>query len=307
MPRPRSQSILVPPARSAIFLVLTVRSGNEADVREALVDIGSLTRATGFRVPEAELSCVVGIGAELWDRMYEVPRPRDLHPFQALQGRHAAPSTPGDLLFHIRATRPDSCFTLAKHLMERLRGLADVVDEVHGFRYFDERDMLGFVDGTENPDGQDAADAVVIGEGDPYAGCSYVIVQKYLHDLESWEKLTVEQQERVIGRHKLSDVEYSDADKAPDAHIVVNSITDPDGTEHQIVRENMPFGTVGTREFGTYFIGYSATPTVTERMLQRMFIGEPEGNTDRILEFSTAVTGTLFFVPTVDFLEDDAH
>lgn len=236
--------------------------------------------------------------------MYGVPRPTDLHPFRPLQGRHTAPATPGDLLFHVRATRPDFCFALAKHLTERLQDLADVVDEVHGFRYFDERDMLGFVDGTENPDGQDAVEAVVIGDGDPYAGSSYVIVQKYVHDLDAWEALSVEDQERVIGRHKLTDIEYPDAIKAQDAHIVVNSITDPDGTERQIVRENMPFGTVGTREFGTYFIGYSATPDVTEHMLQRMFIGEPEGNTDRILEFSTAVTGSLFFVPTIDLLED---
>ena len=271
---------------------------------EAFGDVGSLIRATGFRVPEAQLSCTVGIGADLWDRMYTVPRPAELHPFQPLHGRHTAPATPGDLLFHIRAMGQAPCFALAKHLTERFEGLADVVDEVHGFRYFDERDMLGFVDGTENPDGEDAVHAVVIADENPYAGSSYVIIQKYLHDLEAWEKLSVEDQERVIGRHKLTDVEYPDADKAQDAHIVVNSITDPDGTERQIVRENMPSGTIGTREFGTYFIGYSASPTVTERMLERMFIGEPEGNTDRILDFSTAVTGALFFVPTIDFLED---
>ena len=302
------QRVLGPPAQAAIFLVVTVRPGAEEDVRDLFTDVAGLIRAVAFREPEGELSCVVGIGAELWDRLYAVPRPAALHPFREFAGAtHTAVSTPGDLLFHLRARRLDLCFELAGQLMNRLTGRADVVDEVHGFRFFDERDLLGFVDGTESPpyDTEAAREAVLIGPEDPAgAGASYVIVQKYLHDLDAWNALSVEQQERAFGRHKLTDVEIPDADKASNSHVALNTIVEDDGTQRQIVRDNMPFGAIGTREFGTYFIGYAADPGVIEQMLENMFVGKPPGNHDRILDFSTAVTGGLFFVPTADFLDD---
>ena len=307
MTRPaQAQNILTPPAKAAIFLVATVRPGAEDDMLDLLADVEGLVRAVGFRHQEAELSCVVGIGAELWDRLYDVPRPAGLHPLPVFAGpTHTAVSTPGDLLFHLRARRFDMCFELASHLMNRLDGRADVVDEVHGFRFFDERDLLGFVDGTENPPAAAAAAAVFVGDEDPAStGGSYVVVQKYLHDLDTWNALPVEEQERAIGRHKLSDIEFPDAAKPSNSHLTLNTIIDADGDERQIVRDNMPFGAVGTKEFGTYFIGYTAAPDVIEQMLRNMFIGVPPGNHDRILDFSTAVTGNLFFVPTADFLAD---
>jgi len=188
-----------------------------------------------------------------------------------------------------------------------LTGVAQVVDEVHGFRSFDQRDMLGFVDGTENPEGAEKSAAVLIGDEDPsYAGGSYVITQKYLHDLTAWGALSVEGQERAIGRSKLSDVEMADDVKPTNSHVALTTIVDADGTERAILRDNMPFGRVGAAEFGTYFIGYANDPGVTEQMLTNMFVGKPPGNHDRILDFSTAVTGTLFFVPTTDFLDDAA-
>jgi len=147
--------------------------------------------------------------------------------------------------------------------------------------------------------------AVLIGVEDPgFAGGSYVIVQKYLHDLASWDALPVEEQERAIGRTKLSDIELSDELKPANSHVALNTIEDPDGTERQILRANMPFGEVGRAEFGTYYIAYAATPSVTEQMLVNMFTGNPPGNYDRILDFSTAVTGGLFFAPSADFLDD---
>jgi putative iron-dependent peroxidase len=190
--------------------------------------------------------------------------------------------------------------------MDRLRGIVTVLDEVHGFKYFDDRDLLGFVDGTENPTGEAASVAVsVTSDEDPdFVGSSYVIVQKYLHDLIKWNALKVESQELVVGRRKLSNVELSDEEKPSNSHVALNTIVEPDGTQRQILRDNMAFGAVGAGEFGTYFIGYSATPSVTEQMLENMFIGNPPGNYDRILDFSTAMTGTLFFVPTAEFLDD---
>jgi putative iron-dependent peroxidase len=208
-------------------------------------------------------------------------------------------------VFHIRAEQMGLCFEFATHVMERLAGAVTVCDEVHGFRYFDDRDLLGFVDGTENPTGQAGAAAAITGAEDPgFAGGSYLIVQKYVHDMGAWNGLTVEEQERVIGRTKLDDIELPDDVKPSNSHVAVNTITEPDGTERKIVRANMPFGSVGAGEFGTYYAAYSATPSVTERMLERMFIGDPPGNYDRILDFSTAVTGNLFFAPSADFLDD---
>jgi porphyrinogen peroxidase len=303
---PEPQPILSLPTEAAIFLVLTVSAGSEADVADVLADAAGIKRSVGFRVPEAELTCVVGIGASLWDRLTAGPRPAGLHPFRELAGpRHTAVATPGDLLFHIRAHRFDLCFELAQRLTERLRGLAQVVDEVHGFRSFDERDVLGFVDGTENPEGAAAADAVVIGDEDPaFAGGSYVIVQKYLHDLRAWDALTTEEQELIVGRTKLNDIELPDEAKPPNSHLALNVITGSNGEERQIMRFNMPFGQVGKEQFGTYFIGYASTSELIEQMLANMFIGDPPGNTDRILDFSTAITGGLFFVPAAEPLED---
>jgi putative iron-dependent peroxidase len=306
MPAPEPQGILEPPSQSSIFLVLVAAPGHEDDIRELLADVNGLRRSVGFRIPEALLTCVTGIGPELWDRLFDGPRPADLHPLPVFAGdRHRTVTTPGDLLFHIRASRLDLCFELAQRLTERLAGHARVIDEVHGFRSFDERDLLGFVDGTENPEGAAAEQAVLIGDEDPaFTGGSYVIVQKYLHDLDSWDALSTEAQEHAIGRTKLSNLELDDDVKPADSHVALTVIEDEDGEEQQILRYNMPFGRVGAREFGTYFIGYARTPAVIEQMLANMFVGSPPGTTDRILDFSTAVTGTLFFVPSSDFLDD---
>jgi putative iron-dependent peroxidase len=300
------QPVLSPLTGAAIFLVLSVKPGGEPAVRDLLPDVAGLQRSVGFRLPEGGLTCVVGIGSAGWDRMFGGPRPAGLHPFRELAGpKYCAVATPGDLLFHIRAKHMDLCFELAAQLMERLTGWVTVDDEVHGFRYFDERDLLGFVDGTENPTGRAAVDAVLTGTEDPaFAGGSYVIVQKYLHDMRAWNALTVEEQEKVIGRTKLADIELPDGVKPGDSHVALTTLTGPGGEQRQILRDNMPFGSLGRGEYGTYFIGYAATPDVTEQMLSNMFLGRPPGNYDRILDFSTAVTGGLFFVPSAAFLDD---
>ncbi|RWR34609.1 Dyp-type peroxidase [Sinirhodobacter populi] len=292
--------------RSAIFVTLTVAEGDEglAQVRGLCADLPSLIKAVGFRSAEAGLTCVLGIGAALWDRLATGAAPQGLHPFREISGVHHAPSTPGDLLLHVRAARPDYCFELVTHIMRRLGPAATVQDETQGFKFFDNRDLLGFVDGTENPLGAALTEAVVIGDEDPlFAGGSYVIVQKYLHDMTRWEAMTVEQQERIIGRHKLSDIEFADADKASFAHNVLTNIEDADGNQLEILRDNMPFGSPAHGEFGTYFIGYAREPGRIETMLTNMFVGNPPGNYDRILDVSTAVTGGLFFVPPADMLD----
>lgn len=308
MPSATQQPVVAQLSRAAIFLVVTVNSGvgSDAAVRALCGDLAALVRAVGFRDLDGGLSCVMGFGSDAWDRLFGVPKPKDLHPFREIRGRHHAVSTPGDVLFHIRAARMDLCFELATQIMSRLGGAVSAVDEVHGFKYFDDRDLIGFVDGTENPVAQAAIDATIIGEEDAaFAGGSYVIVQKYLHDVARWNTLPVEEQERIIGRAKLSDIELDDAVKPTSAHNALTTIME-DGKQLEILRDNMPFGDVGKGEFGTYFIGYARSPHRIERMLVNMFVGQPPGNYDRLLDFSRPVTGTLFFVPTATFLEDVA-
>src|SRR5215470_10254841 len=303
---PTRQPVATPLTSAAIFLVVTVSPGDAAiaAVQSMCADLAALLRAVGFREPRANLSCIMGFGSEVWDRLFGAPRPAELHPFREFRAgsRHAV-STPGDLLFHIRAKRMDLCFEMATQIMAKLRGAVSTVDEVHGFRYFDDRDLLGFVDGTENPRGEAVVEAALIGDEDAaFAGGSYVIVQKYLHDIDGWNALSTEAQERIIGRSKLSDIELDDSIKPTSAHNALTTITE-NGKEFRIVRDNMPFGNASAGEFGTYFIGYCRTPRTTEQMIENMFVGRPPGNYDRLLDFSRAATGTLFFVPSASFLE----
>ena len=300
------QPVSAPLTRAAIFLVVTVNPGadNRAILRAFCADLSALLRAVEFRDIEAGLSCVMGIGSDAWDRLFGPPRPAELHPFREIRaGERHAVATPGDLLFHIRAKRMDLCFELATQIMARIGDAVSPVDEVHGFRYFDDRDLLGFVDGTENPRGEAVIDAVLIGTEDAaFAGGSYVITQKYLHDLAGWNALPAEAQERIIGRTKLSDIELDDSIKPTSAHSELTTIVE-DGKEIKILRDNMPFGRVAQGEYGTYFIGYSRSPRTIEQMIENMFVGRPPGNYDRLLDFSRAVSGTLFFVPSATFLE----
>ncbi|BAN26229.1 Dyp-type peroxidase [Caballeronia insecticola] len=276
-----------------------------ATVRSWCGDIAALVRAVGTRAPSANLSCVCGFGADAWDLLFGAPRPAGLHPFREVgAGDRRAIATPGDILLHIRADHMDLCFELASQMLNKLGDAVTVVDEVHGFRYFDLRDMVGFVDGTENPTGRSATNYTIIGDEDAdFAGGSYVIVQKYLHNLDAWNGLTVEQQELIIGREKLSDVELDESIKPSCSHSSLTTI-DENGQEVKILRHNMAFGRPGSKEFGTYFIGYAKTPKPIEQMLENMFVGRPPGNYDRLLDYSRAVTGGLFFVPSADLLEE---
>ncbi|MBZ9807573.1 Dyp-type peroxidase [Mesorhizobium sp. BR1-1-9] len=302
-----AQSVDAPLSQSAIFLVVTIADEPPvlARVCSVLGDLDDLVKTVGFRDLGGRLSCIAGIGRDLWDRLSPGRRPAELKRFAPIKGAvHAAPTTPGDLLFHIRSERPDMCFEFERILLDRLGPGVTVVDEVSGFRYFDARDLLGFVDGTANPTGLDLPASALVGDEDAeFAGGSYVVVQKYLHDLGAWAEIPTPLQEAIIGRTKIDNIEIDDDDAPRKSHKSLATVVDADGNEYDILRDNMPFGRPGQREFGTYFIGYSRYLWVIEKMLQRMYVGDPPGAYDRLLDFSTPHTGTTFFAPTRPVLQ----
>ncbi|MDR1976870.1 MAG: Dyp-type peroxidase [Campylobacteraceae bacterium] len=303
-----SQDVTNAPGVSAIFMVYGLNEGEEAKsaVKDLCGEFAAIVRSMRKRYPDSNPSAVFGFGAEVWGELFaDEPRPKELEVFKEIKGaKHTAVSTRGDLFFHIRASQMDVAYELASIISAKLEGAVYHIDEVHGFRYFDGRTIIGFVDGTENPENDDAVSFGVIGDEDEYfKGGSYAFVQKYLHDMRAWNELPLPEQEKVIGRRRYTDEELGDDVKPANAHNAVTNITDEEGNELKIIRANMPFANPSKGEFGTYFIGYASTFSTTRRMLENMFEGSPAGNYDRLLDFSTPVTGTLFFVPSWELLE----
>ncbi|CAK7015544.1 MAG: Dye-decolorizing peroxidase YfeX [Desulfovibrio sp.] len=305
----KPQDVTNTPGVHAIFMVFGLRDGDDAvdTVKGFCGDFPAVAKSLRTRLPDCATSCVMGFGSDAWDKLFpDHGKPKELTAFQEIKGaKHTAVSTPGDLFFHIRSSRLDVCHEAAAIISAALQEAVYPIDEVQGFRYFDGRAIIGFVDGTENPEDEERASSATIGDEDAdFAGGSYAFVQKYMHDMNAWNGLSTEEQEKAIGRRKFNDVELGDDEKPENAHNAVTNIEDADGNELKIVRANMPFANPAKGEFGTYFIGYAGTFTTTHKMLENMFIGEPVGNTDRLLDFSTAVTGTLFFVPSGEMLEE---
>jgi len=302
---PDSQNVTDYTNNNTIFMVWNFMDGLEVrDTFNRLCKlIINLNNSANVRFPVSRASCVMGIGHDAWLRLgLPVPIPKELVDFVPIAGeKHTAVSSKGDLHFHIRADNTSICYDMAYAISDILDPVAVSVEEIHGFRYWDSRSILGFVDGTENPHGQDRELFSMIRDEDlVYKGGSYLFVQKYIHDLTAWKRLSTEQQEKVIGRYKSNDIEMADDVKPSNSHIALANI----GDDLKIVRDNMPFGNMSTNEMGTYFIAYASTFTTVQKMLSNMFIGVPEGNYDRILDFSTAKTGSLYFVPTFNMIDD---
>ncbi len=299
MPTPQP-GVLSGGSTHAYFLTF-ITDGSAAPVAliKAIRNIHPLAPALAAKAKPAGLQCTFGIGSELWDRLSPARRPAGLRPFRAVQANgRVAPSTGGDIFLQITSRRHDLNLDLAMGLARQLRSLATVADEVHGFRYRDSRDLTGFIDGTENPKGKARAVAAQIAEEDrSFAGGSYVVVQRYVHDLERWRKLDDQEQEQIIGRTKRNSVELPRRKKPETAHIS-RVVIERDGRELQILRQSYPWGTV--REAGLYFVAYTKSLDVFDLMLARMMGVTGDGLHDRLMEFSRAVTGATFFVPSLE-------
>ena len=309
MSHTRIQPVTDRPGENALFIVLGLNTGTAAEnaLKDFAAGFSALTRSLTNRFPNSQFNATMGFGSEAWDRLFPNERkPKELSPFQAIKGpKYTAVSTPGDVLFHIRADKPAMCYEMADLINLQLKDITQPIDAVQGFRYFDGRSIIGFVDGTENPEPEIAAEYALVGDEDPeFIGGSYAFIQKYSHNMDKWRGLSTEEQEQVIGRKKFNDLELSDEEKPATAHNAVSKAHDADGNEVKIMRANMPFANPAKNEYGTFFIGYARSFSITQQMLTHMFQGDADGNLDSLLDYSTAETGCLFFVPTVDFLDD---
>ena len=299
MPQPQS-AICAETGAFGLFLTLTLASDAPAPaLRRALAAIPALTHSVANRMAEPTLVSSVAIGSAVWQRLMETDAPAGLVPFQALaDGPRQAPATPADLFIHIHSPRHDANFALARRIMTELGPMVRLVEEIHGFKHLGGRDLTGFVDGTENAKGAERAGVALVADG-PFAGGSFVSLQRYVHQLSRWETLAVPEQEAVFGRTKEADEEMDDEVKPPTAHIA-RVVIEEDGTELEILRHSLPYGT--TTEAGLYFVAYGASPHPFRTMLERMVLQDSEGHYDHLMNFSQPVTGAAFFAPSLDRL-----
>lgn len=269
---------------------------------ELLPDVtteATLAALRGLRQPSAtagDANIVIGFSPALWRRIAPGVAPAALTEFPDLDG---VPSTEHDIWVWIHGTGDDELLDISRAVAGLLQPVAAVAQEVAGFAYHDSRDLTGFIDGTENPVLEEAFTVATIADGNPGAGGSFAITQRWVHDLAAFERLPVPEQEGVFGRTKADSVELADDVKPPTAHIVRVVIEDEDGEEMEIYRRSVPYGTVS--ENGLHFVAFSADPHRFTAMLERMF-GASDGLRDRLTEFSTPLTGAYWFVPGLEDL-----
>jgi len=300
-----SQAGIVPePSQHARFVILRVNDAvrNAAPVARVLAGVPGLVAKIAALDRRSRLACTVSVGPEFWDVISPQRRPKGLRQFTPIEaGGRRAPSTGGDVLLHILSQRVDLNFEIAARIVNQLGDTVKVDQDVVGFRYLDGRDLTGFIDGTENPKGKERAKVALIGKEDPdFAGGSYVFTQRYVHDLKKWGSIPLGEQEGAIGRRKRDSKELSDKVKPPSAHIS-RVVIEENGEELEIVRHSFPYGTVN--EAGLFFIAYSKTLDIPERMLRRMMGVEGDGLHDHLMDFTQAVTGAHFFAPSLRVLK----
>ena len=286
----------------SIYLMYNARDHVEPLLRPCLASVAQYIFEQTDQHADSAFNGFVAIGANYWDSLYPETRPEQLRPFPALQYNDlVAPAIEYDLFFHIRCDRYDVLHLVANEIHQMLEGLVELVDEERGFRYMDSRDLTGFVDGTENPKGRQRQQVALVGEDDEeFQGGSYVHVQKYEHKLNHWHRLPQKEQEDIIARTKQDDIEYAPEDKPLTSHIKRVNLKDEHGKSKEILRQSMPFGSL--RQQGLMFVSVCKTPTHFEEMLTSMIKGDCHGHTDKLMEFTQALTGSSFFAPSLDFL-----
>lgn len=286
----------------SIYLMFNACDGVEPQLRPCIANVAQYIHELSDQYVDSAFNGFVAIGANYWDSLYTHERPAQLKPFPSMEaGNRQAPAIEFDLFVHIRCDRLDILHLVANEIMQMLEGVAELADEERGFRFMDSRDLTGFVDGTENPKGRNRQSVALVSDDDPvFAGGSYIHVQKFAHNLSKWNRLPVKKQEDIIGRTKQDNIEYASEDKALTSHIKRVNLKDNAGNAMEILRQSMPYGTVQAQ--GLMFISTCRTPEHFEKMLQSMVHGDQEGNHDHLLHFTSALTGSSFFAPSLDYM-----
>ncbi|WP_035385348.1 Dyp-type peroxidase [Ferrimonas futtsuensis] len=289
-----------------LYLLFNAEEQAEPALRGVLAEIAGWLQASVDQNADSAFNGFVAVGANYWDTLYPDARPAKLRPFPSFeQDDRKAPVQPVDLFIHIRSDRVDINHVAAMEVCHRLRGLVQLVEEVRSFRYLDNRDLTGFVDGTENPQGVHRREVALVGDEDtPFRGGSYIHVQRYQHNMDRWSGISLKQQEDTIGRTKMENVEYASQDKPLTCHIKRTNLKDDQGNSMEILRQSMPYGTM--KEQGLFFISCCSTPVNFEAQLKSMIHGDGHGHYDHLLNFTQAVTGAAFFAPSLDFMESAA-
>ncbi|RTZ15427.1 Dyp-type peroxidase [Vibrio aquaticus] len=291
------QSAILPEAGPFAQYTLLKVNQDAQGVLEQLKALPALVEELNAQQPGADLTLSIAFTKAFW-RQLDVAVPSELIDFPVLgEGETVAPSSDVDVLIHCHSNRHDLHFYLLRKFFAQVSESVSVVDETYGYRYLDSRDMTDFVDGTENPKEAQREEVAIIPQGE-FAGGSYVMVQRFIHNLPSWNRLNVSAQEKVIGRTKPDSIELDDVPAA--SHVGRVDIKE-EGKGLKIVRHSLPYGSV-SGEHGLLFIAYCNTLHNFKAMLESMY-GATDGKTDQLLRFTKAVTGAYFFAPSAEMLQ----
>ncbi|MEK5759601.1 Dyp-type peroxidase [Acinetobacter variabilis] len=299
-----AQSVILPlPSDHARFIVLRLKDLSIEDFKERLEQLFTTRDRLITQHPNAQIKTAVAFGPELWSKLYE-QAPAGFKQLEPIQGSFNMPVVPADVLIHIASARADICFALSQSFFEGIRDQVEVLDERVCFRYFDGRDITGFIDGTENPQfPDDRAEVALLSEdAGIFQDGSFIFAQRYAHNLDKWKKLKVDAQEQVMGRTKLESIELEDEVKPANAHIARTVVEDEEGEEMEILRHSLPYGD-GRGDQGLFFIAYTKDLKIIDAMLVRMFGTSGDGIHDRLLHFVTPMDGAYYFAPSEELLE----
>ncbi len=298
---PYQSGIIAEASSDALFITLNINRSEISALKRALVAAPALIEGLQVQFPAAELHAAIGLSSLVWDEL-DNNRPQHLATFPHIAGKDIEfTPTDVDLVLHIRSSRHDATYQLVNILFRAFGNSVSLVEEVSCFKYLDNRDLTGFVDGTENPAGEQRKSVALVGNEDPsFENGSYLNLMRFVHDLEKWEKEDLKTQEDTYGRTKHTNEEYPSAEKSVHAHTKRTSLKDENGNSMEILRHSMPFASL--TEKGLMFASYSKTPVIFNLMLESMVKGDENGNTDHLMKYTRATTGQAFFVPSNKWL-----
>lgn len=298
---PAYQSGIIPEGSSdALFVTFELNSEYLDQAKQALAASPELIESIQKQFPDAAVHAVLGISHKVW-HLFDRKKPQHLAPFPHFKNQDIeTKETTGDIVIHVRSMRRDVSFQLANALYQAFDKSLTIVEEVSCFKYLDNRDFTGFVDGTENPCGDDRAAVALVDDDSDFNHGSYLNLMRFVHDLQKWEQEDLKTQEDTYGRTKYANEEYPSAKKSVHAHTKRTSLKDADGNSLEILRHSLPYASLS--EKGLMFASYSKTPEIFNLMLKSMIEGDEHGNSDYLMKYTRAQTGNAFFVPPMQWL-----